>query len=110
MDNLAVITLGTPRLSLRPFREGDLDAYAALCADPEVMQYVGDGGALNREDAWRQMAMLAGHWHLRGSVMWAVEAKATGQLLGRVGLHVLDRDRWPAAQPAHGAGNTRPIG
>ena len=33
--------LETERLRLRPWRDDDLDAYAALCADPEVMRWLG---------------------------------------------------------------------
>jgi RimJ/RimL family protein N-acetyltransferase len=49
-----------------------------MCADPEVMRYVADRGVLTREDAWRQLAMLAGHWQLRGFGTWAVEERTTG--------------------------------
>ena len=51
-----VITLTTDRLLLRPFRAEDIEAYAAFCADPEVMRFLGDRGVLARDDAWRQMA------------------------------------------------------
>jgi RimJ/RimL family protein N-acetyltransferase len=80
-----------------------------MCADPEVMRYVGDRRVLNREDAWRQLAMLAGHWQLRGYGMWAVEERATGTFLGRVGLHYPegwpDREiAWALARPHWGNG------
>ncbi len=61
-----MLTLETDRLLLRPFCETDIEAYAAMCADPEVMRYVGERSVLSRDDAWRQMAMLVGHWQLRG--------------------------------------------
>lgn len=77
------MNLETTRLRLRPFRDSDLDAYAELCADPEVMRYVGERGVLSREDAWRQMALLAGHWQLRGFGMWVVENRTTGAFSGR---------------------------
>jgi len=35
--------LETERLILRAFCEADLDAYAEMCADPEVMRYIGNG-------------------------------------------------------------------
>jgi len=88
-----MLTLETERLLLRPLRQTDLDAYAAMCADPEVMRYLGDRAVLNREDAWRQMAMLAGHWSLRGFGSWALEERATGRFLGRAGLHF--PEGWP---------------
>ena len=88
-----MLTLETQRLLLRHFRPADIEPYAAMCADPEVMRYVGERGVLSREDAWRQMAMLAGHWQLRGFGMWVVEERATGSFVGRVGLHF--PDGWP---------------
>ena len=86
-------TLRTQRLVLRMFREGDLDEYAAMAADPEVTRYLGDGGTLARADAWRQMAMILGHWQLRGYGMWAVEEASTGWLAGRVGF--FNPEGWP---------------
>lgn len=79
--------LTTARLRLRAFRESDLDAYAAIMGDPEVAQFLGAGSTLTREDAWRQMAMILGHWVLRGFGLWAVEELETGRLLGRIGCH-----------------------
>jgi len=86
-------TLETERLWLRAFREEDLDAYAAICADPEVMRYLGDGRVLSRADAWRQMALIIGHWTLRGYGLWAVEERATGDLIGRLGF--FNPEGWP---------------
>ena len=87
-------TLHTTRLTLRAFTEADLDAYAAMCADDEVMRFIGTGGAVGRDVAWRQMALFAGHWVLRGCGMWAVEERASGALVGRAGF--LDPEGWPA--------------
>ena len=61
-----MVTLQTDRLTLRLLRETDLDAYAEMCADPEVMRHVGDGQPLSRPMAWRNLAMMVGHWSLRG--------------------------------------------
>ena len=99
-----MITLTTERLLLRPFRADDIDAYAAFCADSEVMRFLGDRGVLGRDDAWRQMAMLVGHWTLRGYGMWALEERATGTLVGRAGLHY--PDGWP--EPEIGWALARP--
>lgn len=90
---MAVVTLQTERLVLRMFREEDSDAYAAMCADPEVMRHLGEGRTLTRGEAWRQMAMILGHWRLRGYGLWAVEERATGALLGRIGF--FNPEGWP---------------
>lgn len=86
-------TLETDRLRLRPFRNSDHDAYAGICADPEVMRYIGTGVTLGRHDAWRSMANILGHWSLLGYGMFAIEVKATGALAGRAGF--LDPPGWP---------------
>jgi RimJ/RimL family protein N-acetyltransferase len=88
-----MVTLETDRLLLRMFRPEDHDAYATMCSDPDVMRYLGDGKTLNRSEAWRQMALIAGHWHLRGFGLWAVEERATGALIGRIGF--FEPDGWP---------------
>jgi RimJ/RimL family protein N-acetyltransferase len=75
----------TDRLLLRAFTADDLDAYAPIVADPRVTRFLGEGRALSRAEAWRQMAMILGHWTMRGFGLWAVEERATGQLLGRIG-------------------------
>lgn len=85
--------LDTERLILRMFRDDDLDAYAAMCADGDVMRYLGEGKTLTRSEAWRQMAMFLGHWQLRGYGFGAVEERAPGRLVGRIGFH--DPEGWP---------------
>jgi RimJ/RimL family protein N-acetyltransferase len=104
-----MLTLDTQRLRLRQIKSADFDEYAALCADAEVMRYVGDRVPLSREDAWRQLAMLAGHWSLRGYGMWVVEELSSGAFVGRVGLHYPEGwpDReigWAIARPFWGRG------
>ena len=88
-----MVTLETERLILRPFIEGDFEQYATIMADAQVAKYLGDGRPLARGDAWRQMAMVLGHWQLRGYGPWAVEARETGSLVGRVGF--FNPDGWP---------------
>lgn len=87
--------LETERLVMREWRDSDLDAMAAILADPEVMRYL-SGEPLARSDAWRNMASAAGHWALRGYGTWAVERKSDGALIGRVGL--INPERWPGLE------------
>ncbi|MEO6326042.1 MAG: GNAT family N-acetyltransferase, partial [Thermoanaerobaculia bacterium] len=86
-----MIELQTERLHLRQFRLEDFEAYASLCADPEVMQHL--GGTLSRHDAWRHMATLLGHWQLLGYGHWAAIERSTNTLVGRVGF--LNPEGWP---------------
>ena len=91
-----VIGLQTPRLRLRGFRQDDVDAYAAMCADAEVMRYIGTGGPVGRVVAWRHLAMFLGTWALHGHGMWAVERRSDGQMIGRVGF--IDPPDWPGCE------------
>ena len=94
--------LDTERLRLRMWRESDIDAYAGMCADPLVMRYLGPGKTMTRHEAWRSMAFFIGHWQLRGYGHWAVEEKATGTMIGRIGF--LNPEGWPAFEDRLDAG------
>ncbi len=87
-----VPTLTTDRLTLRGWRDEDLDAYAEITADPEVMRFM--GGAIDRARTWREMAVFAGHWALRGYGIWVVECD--GVLIGRIGLW--QPEGWPGLE------------
>jgi len=88
--------LVTERLLLRRLELSDFDAYAAICADPEVRRYLGDGRPLERPAAWREMAFLLGHWELRGFGQWAVVKRDNEELLGRAGLW--QPEGWPGLE------------
>lgn len=83
--------LETSRLILRQWQEKDLQPFAELNADPEVMKYFPK--ALNRQESdnvvARFMAMIIAN---QGWGFWAVEMKTTGEFVGSVGLaHQPDR-------------------
>lgn len=46
--------------------------------------------------AWRNIAMMIGHWHLRGYGQWTVIEKNTGEVIGRVGLW--NPEGWPGIE------------
>lgn len=90
---MAPIELQTERLTLRMLRESDLDDYAEMCGDAEVMRYLGDGKPMDRGMAWRNLAMMLGHWSLRGYGQWAAAERSSGVLVGRIGFW--HPDGWP---------------
>lgn len=81
-----LIELDTERLRLRAWRDADREPFAALNADPAVMEYfpalldraASDAGI----DIWRQQ------FAERGWSNWAVEVKATGAFIGFIGLSI----------------------
>ena len=99
MNALHVPTLETERLRLRSLRTSDIDDYAALNADPEVLRYLGGGPEpWDRGRSWRHMAFLMGHWQLGGAGMWAVEHRETGAFAGMVGFAA--PEGWPGFELA----------
>ena len=88
----APVEVVTERLRLRPFRESDLDDLARLNANPDFARHV--GGTKSRAESWRQLAMLIGHWQMRGYGWYAVTLKGgDDRLIGRIG-HWYPED-WP---------------
>jgi len=67
---------------MRPFQWSDLDALAALAADPEVMRYVGDG-VETREQVVQGMERAVRRWNEERMSWWAVLNRADMQLIGR---------------------------
>jgi len=93
---LAIPTLETARLTLRPFREADATPLFELSQDPEVMRYVGDRRVPTLQESWRAIAGWLGHWALRGYGQWAIEERASGLLVGRAGI--INPAEWPGPE------------
>jgi RimJ/RimL family protein N-acetyltransferase len=104
----------TARLRLRAIREQDLDRWAAVCSDPEVVRYLG-GVPFLREDTWRRLLATAGCWAMLGYGYWAVERKEGGPMIGHAGfadfkrgitpkIEGLPEMGWVFARDAHGHG------
>lgn len=90
-DNPLIPTLETERLLLRPFVLEDLDPFAAIVSNPQVIgNATYSGQTMNRSQAFNWLCMMLGHWQLRGFGIWAVEEKSSSQFIGRIGLQYLD--------------------
>ena len=75
--------LETDRLLLRGWQPDDFDCVAAIFGDEDNARYI--GGKKEPWQAWRHMASLFGHWHLRGYVSFALVEKESGQTIGLAG-------------------------
>ena len=76
--------IDTDRLTLRQWRDADLEPFAALNADPRVMEHFPAPLSRAQSDAavqrWRQQIAQ------RGRGLWAAQHRASGALLGFIGL------------------------
>ena len=93
---LAIPTLETERLTLRPFGEADVEPMFQMLQDPDVVHYVGDRHVPTRQETWRMVAGWLGHWVLRGYGQWAIEERTSGQLVGRAGI--INPADWPGPE------------
>lgn len=98
MRAVMVPVLETERLTLRAWRQADLEPFALYYADPATAAFV--GGACSRNTAWHRMAAFAGHWSLRGYGCWALEENSTSQFVGYAGLWF--PEGWPEPEVAWG--------
>jgi RimJ/RimL family protein N-acetyltransferase len=97
------LPLETPRLTIRAFTMADQAAMQRIYADPLVMLHIDTRG----EDPSTWVAAYVRHQREHGYGFWALEERATGELIGEAGLAPLDgrgpqlelgyllrRDRW----------------
>ncbi len=75
----------TERLILREVDPvHDFEGWAATFGDPDTVQYLGIE-PMTRQQAWRSMAVIIGHWAIRGYGFFSVIEKASGKWAGRIG-------------------------
>jgi RimJ/RimL family protein N-acetyltransferase len=89
MSATSTDVLETERLVLRRPKDGDLEGFALLCADPEVMRYIGTGRPLDRGTAERSFAIIQAHWGRHGAGLRSAISRDDGEYLGFVGLAVV---------------------
>jgi ribosomal-protein-alanine N-acetyltransferase len=84
--------IDTDRLRLRGWRASDLAPFAALNADPEVMEHF--PATLDRAASDALVTRIEAQFAERGFGLWALEVRATARFVGFTGL------AWQAF-PAH---------
>jgi len=101
----------TERLTLRAWREEDRAPFAAMNADPAVMEFF--PALLTTAESDDLVARFALELTERGFCPWAVEERASGAFIGFVGLHQVSADLafapavevgWRLARPFWGQG------
>jgi RimJ/RimL family protein N-acetyltransferase len=104
----------TERLRLRAHTAGDFAASIPIWNDPIVTRFIG-GRPYTPEEVWQRLQRYAGSWVLLGHGFWAIEDKATGKLIGEIGVMDAKRDMnppfgddrelgWALLPEAHGKG------
>ena len=78
------ITLRSPRLLLREWRDTDREPFAAMSADPAVTEMLLPFPDRAASDAW--IARMQAHCDEHGFCQWAVEIPGEASLIGAVGL------------------------
>lgn len=111
--------LVTKRLILRRWQADDVAPFAAMCADPEVMRWIGSGTTRSAEACAAAIERYEADWDRDGFGLSAVELRDTGRFVGFVGLATpsflpevlpaveigwrLDRDAWGSGFATEGA-------
>lgn len=86
----------TTRLTLRLPQESDAIPLMEIHQDPEVSEFVLGNPAAGATSAWRTIAVMLGHWHLRGYGHWTIVEHGSGDVIGRVGLW--NPEGWPGIE------------
>jgi ribosomal-protein-alanine N-acetyltransferase len=81
------ITLSTPRLILRPWRDDDAELFAAMFVDPKVMQFLGPAPT-DRAAIDAGIQRTKAHFAAHGFGWWAVEVPGVAPFIGFIGLAV----------------------
>jgi RimJ/RimL family protein N-acetyltransferase len=108
------VRIETERLVLDAHTADDLDAMAAMWADPDVVRHAG-GTPSSRAESWGRLLRYRGLWPLLGYGYWAVREKSSGRFIGDLGFADFHREieppilgipegGWAFASPAQGRG------
>lgn len=76
----------------------DVEPYAAMCGDPEVMRYVGLGSTRTRDQAVNSIRAFDQEWNDKGYGVFAVELLDHNELIGFTGFS--EPDFLPEVMPS----------
>ncbi|XOV66238.1 MAG: GNAT family N-acetyltransferase [Fluviicola sp.] len=76
----------TDRLIIRNWTEDDINPYAKIIGDPEVMKYIGSGEARPFSEAVKAIEKYSGQIEQQGWARFALELKETKELIGFCGF------------------------
>lgn len=90
--------LETKRLRLRRWTAADIDPFAEICADPEVMRWIDSGRTRSRQECAEAIERFERRWQDEGIGLFAVDLLETDALIGFAGF--LTPDFLPEVMPA----------
>lgn len=82
------IQIQTQRLLLRRWNSDDLAPYSNICADPEVMKWIGNGDVRSTAECADAISDFEIFWEKHGFGLFAVERLSDRQLIGFTGLAI----------------------
>jgi RimJ/RimL family protein N-acetyltransferase len=80
------VSLRTKRLILRRWMAKDIEPFAAINADPEVMRHFPSTLTLDQTKSF--VAAVEAHFENEGFGLWATDLVETGEMIGFVGLSI----------------------
>jgi len=80
-----MIYLETPRLLLRGWKESDVEPFAKINEDPQVMRYFPK--TLSRAESHQMYQKIESEFRECGNGLYAVEKKENGEFIGFIGFH-----------------------
>jgi RimJ/RimL family protein N-acetyltransferase len=80
----SLLDVRTERLWLRPWRDEDVEPFAAMNADLRVMEHF--PAILSRQETEAQVARIRAHFAQEGWGLWALEVPGVAPFVGFVGL------------------------
>jgi RimJ/RimL family protein N-acetyltransferase len=86
MDNRTRPIIETSRLILRQWRQGDREPFAAMNADPRVMEFMTH--VLSREESDEFVDRIEAQFARHGFCLYAAELRDSNRFIGFIGIHV----------------------